>query len=422
MKAMRFLSDLKYRTSVVIILPIFGLFFFAACATGEQSDFTLADAETAGLIMSRAHFEAVADEGGFEVVRVELQDITAGTTFMAPIVFPVERQLRFQATEGAIGLYVEVGQRVREGDVLARLTSGMDTRLELDHFAARQRLEQFEEGFETELERRRLEIEAAGENMAALDEDEDTSEYAKRQAYLGLQLLELGLERFVFSGGITRDTLQNQVSVLYNLIDGEEITAPFDGIVTFLISRPFDLGTNPPIVTIVDDSVFFFEITMGDTQPMIDRYDNIRHGDIITLRAVGRQDADGTERPVLEFDARVVTESWASGMRGLFTYWLKPVDMQSFHEAMQIIETGGLPGPHNLLNLAIRANVEVVQGQNSLVLPNAAVRLEEPNNNYVFIYNNGRPGKRFIQIGIRSGGIVEIISGLEAGAEVVILP
>jgi len=400
-----------------LVSLIFGLFFFAACTTGEQSNFTLADAESAGLIMSQAQFEDAVEDGSFEIVQAELQDITAVSTFVAPIVFPTEQFLYFQAREGALNVYVEMGQRVRQGDLLARLTFEMDARLELDYFAARQRLEQFEEGYAAEHSRRTAEIAAARENMADLDED--TDEDTRRQAYLQLQLLELGLQRHIFNSNSTRSTLQSQAAALSELTTGEEIVAPFDGIVTFVVSPPHNLGIGPPIVAIADDSIFFFQITSNE------RYNIIRHGDILDLRVAGMQEVDGVYQPLLEFDARVVTESWASGMRDEFTYWLVPVDMDSFNQGVQLIETDGLPGIHNLIGSIIRTNIEAIHVQNSLVLPTSAVRFEEPRHHYVFVYNDGRPSRRFVQVGIQVGarsGATQIISGLEAGTQVVILP
>ena len=408
MKVTGFLSGLK-RCRYIVPLS-FGLLFLTACGMGEQSGFTLTDAEQAGLIMPRTHFEDASGDSIFEIVQVGMQDITSGTTFLAPIVFPSERNLSFQATEGEISFYVELGQRVRQGDVLARLTFDLNIRLEMDYFAIRQQIYLLEENFEQELSRRRAQINAAG--------NEEADEYTRRQARLALQLLELDLERFILNHNISRDALENQAAALHNFINGEEITAPFDGIVTYLTLYPVDLRSNPVIATVADENIFFFQITLGDGHPLLRYYNIIRRGDIITLHS-------GDD---LEFDAVIVTDSWASGQRAQFIYWLKPADMQGFNETMRQISPGDAPNLHSIFYFAPRANVDVIVAQDALVLQANAVHSENPltyavftYNYYVFIYNEGRPSKRYVQTGIRSGGLVQIVSGLEVGDRVVIM-
>ena len=399
MKVTKYLLGL--RACKEIIPLIFVSFFFVAC-DGGQFGYHLADAEAAGIIMPQAYFDA--DESGSQIVRVELQDITTNTTFMAPITFPRQQDLYFDALYGDITIYVEEGQRVQAGDVLAHLSFDIDTRLELDYFSAVQRLEQFDAEFAREQNRRRAEIAAA--------------QYGSPQR----RLLDTQLEHFVFVSGIARDTLLDEAADLAYLLLGENIIAPFDGIVTYIVGPPYNLRWNPLIATIVDDSTFFFQITMGDAQPLIDRYNNIGHGDIVTLRTTARHVVGGVEQPMLEFDARVVTDSWASGMRGLFTYLLVPVDMNSFQEAVMLIESeNGSRGMHNLPDLVIMAHVEIIHARDALTLPTDAVRFADPRN-YVFVYNEGGLGRRYIQAGVRGGGLVQIISGLEAGTEVVIVP
>jgi multidrug efflux pump subunit AcrA (membrane-fusion protein) len=56
-----------------------------------------------------------------------------------------------------------------------------------------------------------------------------------------------------------------------------------------------------------------------------------------------------------------------------------------------------------------------------VTVPLAAVH-EEDRRTFVYIYDEGRLGKRYVQAGFTGGGYVQIISGLEAGVRVVILP
>jgi hypothetical protein len=71
--------------------------------------------------------------------------------------------------------------------------------------------------------------------------------------------------------------------------------------------------------------------------------------------------------------------------------------------------------------MGFTAQMEVVLAASSVTLPMAAVH-EEDRRTFVYIYDEGRLGKRYVQAGFSGGGYTQIISGLEAGARVVILP
>ncbi|MCL2377282.1 MAG: hypothetical protein FWC76_07810 [Defluviitaleaceae bacterium] len=383
-----------------LIIAIFGLLFLSACTEATQRGFEIADAEAAGIIMPQGLHSDDSEGQNFQIIEVSRQDMTTNTNSTAQLIFPIEQHLYFQGQEGSVVLLVEEGQYVREGDVLARRAIDADARLEIAYSAAKLRLEQFEEGF-------------AREHSARLAEIADARQH---QSSLELALLEIGLERFVFNSNIARSAIQDEVTALADTIRGEEIVAPFDGMVIFTISGPYNLLWNPRIITIVDHNLFFYQFTISAGGSM--NYNTIRHGDIITLRSNERHVVDGAERPVLEFDGRIVTDSWASGERNSFTYWLVPVDMDG------LLETDGLLNAdnplHTLFSMNFTAQIEILRAENNLTLPIAAVHAED-RRNFVFVYNEGRLGKRYVHAGLRGGGYVQIISGLEDGAQVVIL-
>jgi len=437
MKVMRFLLGLSsplFRKGYLCLL-FFGLIFFAACGAIEPLP-SLEDAEAAGIIMSRAYFDN-AQPDDHEIVLVEQQDIKVDVSYTASVVFPIQQDLHFQALAGELSLYAEVGQRVQQGDLLARLTFDKDTRLELDIFTARQRLDQFNADFTTERSRRTAAIAAARESIAALYNDDNdydyddendngnNNEYTRQQIYLEIRLMETDLERYIFNSSITRTELQHELDILEGLLGGEEIRAPFDGLIIYCARPTAAIHWNPTIITIVDDDVLYFQITMNVGQPPMGLYSNIRHDDIITIATRTIHEVNGVERPLLEFDARVVTDSWAArGNRTQHTFWLVPADFQSFYDDVLLIETDGLPGLHLLQDVALQAQVEVTLALNSPVLPVAAVRFEDrirDPQNYVFVYSNGILGRRFVETGAQAGGYVQIISGLDVGIQVVII-
>ena len=385
-----------------LIIAIFGLLLFGACGEAAQHSLGLADAEAAGIIMPQSvHFET-SDSQDFQMIEATRQDITTNAVLTAQLVFPMEQHLHFQAQEGSLTLLVENGQIVREGDVLARLTFEVDARLEIEYSAARLRFEQFEAEFMRE----------QSERLTAIEE-------ARQEALPELALLEIGLERFVFNGNITRNTMRNEMTMLSEMLQGEDIIAPFDGMIISAIGGPYNLRWNPRIMTIVDYTVFFYQFTIATDHPVMNLYNTIGQGDIITLRSNERHEVDGVEQPVLEFDARVVTDSWASGARRSFIYWLTPVDMEGLLEDARLLDE---ENPlYNMFDMSFTAQIEIVRAANSITLPNAAVN-DEDRRSFVHIYNDGRLGKRYVETGVRGAGYVQIISGLEDGAQVVILP
>jgi multidrug efflux pump subunit AcrA (membrane-fusion protein) len=400
----------------MVALVITGALLVSACGADARQGYGLADAEAAGIIMPLDALDGAAGGNVPEIIEASERDITTGTVLTAQLVFPIARHLNFQGQDGEVTLIAENGQHVNEGDVLALLISEADDRLEIAYLAASRRLEQFEANFDREHRARSAEIRQARERMAALDGN------ARRQAALELELLRIGLERFVYTSTATREAIRDEVIALSEMLDGEEIAAPFDGMVVSIDSGPYALRWNPRIMTIADPNTFFYQITLSADQTQSNRYNIMGLGDIITLRSTERHMSGGVERPILEFDARVVTDSWAGGIRERFTYWLVPVDMEGLLETVRALDTGNPDNPlYTLFGLSFTAQIEIVLATNSVTLPLAAVH-EEDRRSFVYIYNDGGLGKRYVQTGFTVGGYVQIISGLEAGAKVVILP
>ena len=401
------------RKSILAVLLI-GLLVFSGCTAVGQG-FTLEDATAAGMLLPFEEL-AGADFGSeFEVVEVIRQDLITNAQIPFWLNFPVRETLTFTATEGDLTLYARIGQAVQEGDVLARLAFDSTVELELAYFNANQRLRRFEESFTTERQRRLSAI-------AALRAEPSSSQTA-----LEIQHLETGLQVFELTNQANREALQDEVGTWYQLLTGEYIIAPGDGMVIAID------GTGPQTsITIADCSVFFLRFVM-ERRPELRRqhYDLMGHGEIFTLHSAETyEDEYGEEHPYLQFDARVVTDIWASGERNLFIYSLRPVDKDGLLDVLNsLVEEfneefdGGYAHPlYILLQKDIVTDVEVVHAPNALTLHTRAIR-EEGSQNYVFIYNDGNPGKRFIQVdSARVGNYVSILTGLDEGTKVVIMP
>jgi len=411
---MKFLSGLR----TVFLLGILFL-TLSACQGISESGSTAADAVTEGILLP---FENVFGE---EVGRTNrfvtavTRDFTLDINVSANLVLPIQRELRFDGTNGYLSLYAEVGQIVKKGDVLARLTYE-STQMEINLSSAQRLLSRFDEDFMLNDSRFFHEIYEA-RNALELANQRDAE-------LLTIQLaaLELEYERFLFNSEHTRRNLTENLRDIEENLQGEVITAPFDGIILNVnrLREGDFLRDNPRIILMADPRVFFFQINMGGQgQHVLPfaalRYGGVNHGNIITLRTEETYSADGVTGPVLEFDAVVVTEPWAAGERSDLSYWLAPVDMDGFLEAVAALES---ETPIRVLNdLNFRASVSAVVAANSVALPANAVYPEDTRS-FVYIYEGGNIGKRFVSTGTRAGGYVQILAGLESGAEVVILP
>jgi hypothetical protein len=152
--------------------------------------------------------------------------------------------------------------------------------------------------------------------------------------------------------------------------------------------------------------------------------------EIITLHE--REDSEGDEYDLppsrIEFETKVVTDSWAAGQRHYISFLLKPVDMESLIDKLLTLE-----GDNPILNLrsvrlwALLDNIVTPKG---ITLPTAAIHREHiigffdvilEEHHYVFIYIDGRVEKRNINVGTIIGDYVQIITGIDEDAKVVIL-
>ena len=262
---------------------------------------------------------------------------------------------------------------------------------------------------------------AANDNSDSFGVTEPLSAATQELAYLELALLEIGYERFLLTSEITRAALSAEVSALRDVVYREYITAPFDGVITFVISPPYGLIWNPIIVTIVDFSVFFYQLNISVDHSVLNLYNQVRFGEIFTLRSTDQHYVDGAERPVLEFEARVVTDYWVSGHRNSFRYWLMPVDKEALFDDLRLLCEDDVHPFYTLLRFGFVISVDVVHAINGITLPVSAVSWDG-SLRYVRIYNDGRLGKRYVQTGASTRGYIQILTGLDTGTKVVNLP
>ncbi|MCL2201759.1 MAG: hypothetical protein FWB75_07315 [Oscillospiraceae bacterium] len=407
----------------VLCILIAALLLLSACGANAQVTYRLDDAVNEGMLIAPGTEDSART---MDIVPVLRQSMTLNTTFLARPVFPVTQAMRFNTREGTLNLLVEPGQRVSQGDVLARLTMPLDVRLEAEYAAASRRLSRFEEDFE--LERSELFAELESARQASATPNSITSP----RAAVELELLEVMFESFEHRSAMTRDILQNQVDSLNTLRTGEELIAPFDGLVISAVNESAQLWANPVILTIVDCSVFYFQVNIRADGTPLNQYNILGHNNIIPIRSNERHSHDGGHQPLLSFNARVVSDSWAGTEREVFTYLLAPLDREALiSELTELAELelldsedlpSGLAEPDpimTMLTYGFTASAMITLAQDTLTLPSRAVFTENLRS-FVHIYNDGVLGRRYIHTGVSSNNVVQIISGLEEGTMVVI--
>lgn len=290
------------------------------------------------------------------VVPVEITDIHASYKTTANLVADAEAPVLARARGEVVELLVEEGDRVHQGQVLARLDGD---RLRL------------------EMRRARTEFEKA------------SGEFARMKNLHERSLISTA----------TVDDLQYRVDALrasYDLArlnyDYTAIRATIDGVVS---SRNVKLGSNLEI-----DQVAF---RVTNTERLV-AYLNIPQTDL--HRFTAGDDA------VLSVDAAPGQRFIASVAR------LSPtIDMTTgtFRATLYIDNSANALAPGMFGRFAI----EYDRHSDALVIPVAAI-VREDNESVVYVVKNGSAVRRPIQTGIEADGIIEVIEGLSAQETVVL--
>ena len=388
---MRFLCVRK------IIYCVFMMFFLSACANGVpavQIERELANLADAGVLLPINPYEVQTQNVLLYEVRLGNIERTFG--IFANVVFP-RQNLHFSRTNGDFsGLMVSPGQRVAAGDVIAALTFDTEA-LEIERASIVSQINNFEVEFRERDSSRQSELAALRLRL----EFADTG--SREHLVIQLALEELSREQFLFESNITRQNLQERLLDIDTRIAGDVIFAPFCGViisVTHITPGTF-INTWPVIATIIDDSNINFTISGGT--------DVIRFGDVFTIQALNWE--------LNSMDVRVVSDPLATGRREPnLQFTLVPVDPHAMAEDMRIRNLQ----PHELENIRFRADIQVYLAINSVLVNRRAV-LPEDIRNFVFVYEDGRLMKRYVEVGVRFDSDIQILSGLYPGQKVVLV-
>ena len=401
----------RFFVITILLVAVFPWLGGCVSASVPSSVMTLEEALEAGFIA----FLPVEAEEVQELAIAELRDLYHDIQVRGTIAFRRIDYLVFSRTGGYLQLMVEVGDRVKEDDVLAVLTFE-DEEYIMSRRLQEIRLEQFDReaaenlgDLEMELERLMRELESARpEELEA--------------ASIAVQLAEVDIAIFRQRTGGSRQPIADLLEDMNDRIAGDEIRAIYDGVVTRTMRDGMFITDRPQVITLVDDSGVSVYIHPWNAQAMnplpqsVPRRSLLRFGDVITLESeLQRENEDGEMVPIMTFDVRVANDPWATGSVANEIFYGFPVDLDAFYQAME--EVG-----HDLISLRQVTFVGYVPmrfGTGSVVVPRDAVRFGD-GINYVFEMVDGIPRRRNVIDGQTREGYTQIISGLEPGSQVVV--
>jgi RND family efflux transporter MFP subunit len=378
------------------VLPFLALaFLFAAsCASanpGWGGEGSLAAAISEGLIHINEESAAVTEYTLAEVTR---GSITRYTDVSVRVVSASERNLHFAQNGGRLAeIHVNLHQQVKKGDVLAEIVFDNEA-LETERRQLALRISQFERQNEAEHTWRYHDL----ENRRAAEYYPDDWELH----LLAIARAELDYEKFLYDSGITRLQFERQLADIDERLIGEQIIAPFDGMITFIASvAPGTLvHTWTRIFTIVDDSALQFAASAS--------MEVLRYGDVLTL--INREET-------LALPVRVVSDpSAVPGRESSYNFILMPADPADNHYLASLFEM-----TIGNMRTALRVTPKVQHAGYVLKVPQAAVHPERHRDHYVLVYENGVIGRRYVRTGISQNREVQILSGLDLGQMVVVL-
>ena len=403
----------------IILSVLFFAAFFVSCGNQEVDEYTPEGLEGAvedGIIL----YLPRAEEPRFETVEFKLRDMTRTVSFSSiRFAFSSHEMLTFEMTGGYVDVVVRAGDFVNKGDVLAVL-SFEDENMITHKRQAQIRLEQF------------IRNSAVTENrlLELIDEARDNLNFATNNNQLEwnlrLELALVELELFRARRAIQVEELHSALAEIYDIMAGDKILAPFDGLIFDTFQHGSFLTANHIIIIMADHRDFFLIAdpvgsALVEMPHQMSRYALFRFGDVLRVRSQRTfVDDYGIVRPIAVFYAKVASDPWAAGLRDNLTYTLIPLDRQAFFDQIYEAELSIQEGLSMLLSTEM--NINLTPGIYSL--PRPAVRQVDWNNHYIRVLYNGVPSRRYVLVGVQDrraiGGYIQILSGVEEGMQVVI--
>jgi len=380
------------------LLLVIALIFTACTRTQNPNNFdnSLHAAIADGFIMSIDNATATAGRE-LNLIEVTVTEGSAQRPVSTVAQFLIREDLSFRHADRYINnVYVELGQLVSAGDVLATTIFEPPDILLAQQRLLRQEVARFEADSSIEYSRLRSEIE---ELRMALTFATD-NEWERHS--LRLSLYELRLENFLLNRRHERENFRTRQADMYDMLAAEQIIAPFCGVITFVanVTHGATLLEGQRIISIADtSSLYFITVLAPDTV--------IRYGDVFPLEVTN----------VVEFYVRVISDNFAAGLQGPHTrHYLAPVNPSDIDALLYAIDYDWL----ELERLRMRAYPTWNMFGEGILMSDRNIHYDgyRP---FVLVYENGSIGRRFVTLAPYNLPMryVYIISGLEPGQWVV---
>ena len=335
---------MKTITPIVAVVALSGIVAIPGCGTGEASSASSEEIRAATPVP-------------VEVANPVRADIYATYEATTTIASDADAPVRARVSGEVVELLVEEGDRVRQGEVLARLDG----------------------------ERLRLEMLAAKANL----------EQARKEFARYSDLADRGLVSESMFDGLKYDVdaLQATYALAKLNFDYSSIVAPISGVVS---SRDIKLGQN------VDANSVAFRIT--DTSELV-AYMQIPQAELAKFSAGHRASLQVDSMPNVSFDATIARISPTIDTRN-GTFRATAV--------MQNDDGSLVPG------MFARFTIAYEKHEDALVIPADAV-VEEDDEMTVYVVADGQVARRVIQTGIANDNRVEVLGGLAENEEIVVI-
>jgi RND family efflux transporter MFP subunit len=363
--------------------------------------------------------EEVAGEQSVEVVRGNLEVIVSGS---GNIAVSQDASLAFGTGGKVEKIYVEEGDKVNEGDMLAKLdTSALELALvqaELTLATAEYNLDKTQQIYaQPDLTTARAAVSNARSymNYAKLQLDEANSQeqidYWQNEVYqaeVNLASAEQRLEEMQAGGDSAEVSLRRleveaarqALEQAQKELDEATITAPFDGVVGAIYVKEGDVIPSP---------------TMG---PKIIIY-------LITPSSMElKAEVDEIDIPDVELGQSAIIEVDAlpdEKFEGMVTL-ISPVPIIEAGLVLYEVRIGFAVPPDSKVKVGMSATADITvrQGENVLLVPERAIKRDSQGNPMVWVQLNGQIEERPVVIGISDGLQTEILEGLDEGEIVVV--
>lgn len=355
-----------------------------------------------------------------EVVRGDLAVIVSGS---GNIGVSQDASLAFGTGGKVDKVYVEEGDKVSEGDVLAKLdTSVLELALaqaELTLSTAEYNLDKAQQIYtRPDLNAARAAVSNArsylhyAELMLATEanslEQIEFWENEVYQAEVNLAAAEQRLEEMLAGGESAEVTLRRleveaarkALEQAQKELDEATITAPFDGLVGAIYVEEGDIIPPPTMAPTV--AIYFITPTSLELKAEVDEIDI--------------PDIELGQSVIIEVDA--FPEEQFEGMVNL----ISPVPIIEAGLVLYEVEIGLAIPPDSKVRVGMSATADIIvqQRENTLLVPERAIERDSEGNLMVWVKINGQIEERPVVTGISDGLQTEILDGLNEGEVVVV--